>query len=55
MIPLLALVIVAAHPQLAIDFTVVRRVQVDLIAIITLVVLDEAFIAEGAEADLLLR
>ena len=46
--------VVAAHPELSIDLSVVGRVEVDLIAVIALVVMQETFEAELAEADDLL-
>ena len=45
---------VTAHPELSIDLTVVGRVQVDLIAVVALIVGLEALVAELAKADHLL-
>ena len=53
-VPFLALFIVTTNPELSIDFAVISRVQVDLIAVIAFFVVLEAFVAELAEADNLL-
>ena len=50
MVPLLAQL--AADPQLAIHLTVVVRVEVDLVAVVTLLIGLEALEAEVTEADL---
>ena len=52
MVPFFAFV--TAHPKLSINLTVVGRVQVDLIAVVALVIVLEAFVAELAKADHLL-
>ena len=49
MIPLLTRV--AFHPEFAIDFAVLCLAEVDLVAIVALLVLIEALVAELAEAD----
>ena len=53
MVPLLAQL--AADPQLAIHLAIVVRVEVDLVAVVTLLIGLEAMEAEVAEADLLTR
>ena len=54
MIPFLALLIVAAHPEFAVDLAVISRVEIHLIAKVTLFVGLEALEAELAETDNLL-
>ena len=51
MVPLLAQL--AADPQLAIHLAIVVRVEVDLVAVVTLLIGLEALEAEVTEADLL--
>ena len=49
MVPLFALI--TAHPKLAINLTIVSRVQIHLKAVVALLVENEAFVAKIAEAD----